>query len=157
MLCMARRPQLTEALKAQEGLRLVRYKDSKGIWTIGYGHNMEAKPLLWLMPGMSITKQMADVILDHDIDDTLLALDHFMAWWRDLDDVREQVIADMAFNMGVDADPRGGLDSFVNTLLAVKEHRWQEARDGMLASKWHRDVGARAEELAQMMLTGRAA
>jgi lysozyme len=151
-----RRPQLIEALKIHEGLRLMPYRDTVGKLSIGYGHNLEAKPLSWLKTTAPIPKRIAEVILELDVDDALGALDKFLPWWRDLDDVREQVLADMAFNMGVNADPRDGLDSFTNTLHAIRAGRWQDAHDGMLASKWAHQVGDRAKQLAEMMLTGRA-
>jgi lysozyme len=152
---MNRRPQLVEALKLHEGLRLSPYHDTKGFLTIGYGHNLDAKPLAWLRPATAITKRIAEAILDMDVDDAIRGLDTGLPWWRELDDVREQVLADMAFNMGMGAPGGGGLRSFVTTLGHVRAGRWAQAKAGMLASKWHRDVGARAEELAEMMLTGK--
>jgi lysozyme len=151
-----RRPQLIESLKIHEGLRLTTYRDSVGKLTVGYGHNLDAKPLPWLRIGVLIPKRIAEAILEQDADDAIAALDKFLPWWRQLDDVREQVLAEMAFNMGVNADPRDGLDSFTNTLRAVQGGRWQDAHDGMLASKWAQQVGERARELAEMMRTGRA-
>jgi lysozyme len=153
---MNRRPQLIEALKIHEGLRLVPYRDTAGKLTIGYGHNLEAKPLSWLRASSPIPKKVAELILDMDVDDALHSLDVYLPWWRTLDDVREQVLAEMAFNMGVDDDPRNGLDSFKNTLLAIREGRWREAQEGMLNSKWAGQVHGRAIELANMMLTGKA-
>lgn len=151
-----RRPQLVEALKVHEGFRARAYVDTVGKRTIGYGHNLSAKPLPWLRDGEAIPKRVAAAILEQDLDDAILSLDKFMPWWRELDDVREQVLAEMAFNMGVDADPRNGLDSFVNTLKAIREGRWEAAKAGMLSSKWAMQVGGRANTLAEMMLTGRA-
>lgn len=153
---MNRRPQLIEALKIHEGLRLTPYRDSVGKLTIGYGHNLEAKPLPWLRTSTSIPKKVAELILDMDVDDALHSLDVYLPWWRTLDDVREQVLAEMAFNMGVDDDPRNGLDSFKNTLMAIRQGNWLEAKEGMLNSKWAGQVHGRALELANMMLTGKA-
>lgn len=152
---MNRRPQLLEALKIHEGLRLVPYQDTVGKTTIGYGHNLDAKPLPWLYHGPAIPKRVAEAILEQDVDDAIRGLDVCIPWWRQLDDVREQVLADLSFNMGV-GNPRRGLSSFVNTLGAIQGGRWQDAHDGLLASKWARQVGARAHRLAAMMLTGRA-
>jgi lysozyme len=151
-----RRPQLLESLKVHEGLRLTAYRDPVGKLTTGYGHNLDAKPLPWLRVTATMPKRIAEAILEQDTDDALRALDVYLSWWRELDDVREQVLAEMSFNMGVNADPKDGLDSFVNTLRAVREGRWQAARDGMLNSLWARQVGSRSEVLADMMLTGRA-
>lgn len=47
-----------------------------------------------------------------------------------------------------------GLLKFGNTLRAAREMRWKDARDGMLASKWAGQVGRRASELAEQMMTG---
>lgn len=139
-----------------EGLRLSAYRDTVGKLTIGYGHNLDAKPLSWLRPNEPIPLWLAVAILNRDIDDTISSLDHFLPWWRGLDDVRQQVLCEMAFNMGVDANHADGLDSFINTLQAVREARWDAASDGMLNSKWARQVGSdRSTHLSCMMLTGR--
>jgi lysozyme len=148
------RTALLYALRHNEGLRLRAYRDTVGKLTIGYGHNLDAKPLSWLVTGASIPIRVAEAILEQDVDDTLHSLDAYLPWWSTLDEVRQGVLAEMAFNMGVDANPADGLDSFVNTLKAIEEGRWLSARDGMLSSKWARQVGDRAVVLASRMLTG---
>lgn len=153
---MNRRLQLVESLKIHEGLRLSPYRDTVGKLTIGYGHNLEAKPLYWLKTTVPIPKKVAELILDMDVDDALHSLDVYIPWWRQLDDVREQVLAEMAFNMGVDDNPKNGLDSFTNTLRAIREGRWEDAKEGMIHSKWAGQVHSRALDLANMMLTGKA-
>ena len=51
---------------AQEGLRLKAYRDSGGVWTIGYGHtSMAGAPRV--QSGMRITKEEADAILARDL------------------------------------------------------------------------------------------
>jgi lysozyme len=53
-------------IKQFEGLRLAAYRDSVGVWTIGYGHTAAAgdpKP----RAGMRITKGEADAILARDL------------------------------------------------------------------------------------------
>lgn len=54
----------------------------------------------------------------------------------------------MAFNM------QDRFLTFVNTLAAIKRGDYTAAADGMLASKWANQVGARAQRLAAMMRTG---
>ncbi|TAL80281.1 MAG: lysozyme [Beijerinckiaceae bacterium] len=50
----------------QEGLRLKAYRDSGGVWTIGYGHtSMAGAP--HVQSGMRITKGEADAILARDL------------------------------------------------------------------------------------------
>jgi lysozyme len=53
-------------LKEFEGLRLNAYKDSVGVWTIGYGHtSMAGEPVV--KAGLKITEQEAENILRRDI------------------------------------------------------------------------------------------
>ena len=55
----------------------------------------------------------------------------------------------MAFNLGV-----SGLITFKNTLRLISVGHYYEAAEEMLNSKWARQVGYRAEELAEQMRTG---
>ena len=48
-------------IKRYEGCRLKAYKDSVGVWTIGWGNTSHAKA------GMSITQQQAETFLKDDI------------------------------------------------------------------------------------------
>ncbi len=66
-----------------------------------------------------------------------------------MDDVRQRVIVDMAFNMGL-----GSLSKFKNTLGHIEAGRYEEASVEMLDSKWARQVGNRAQCLSNMMKTG---
>lgn len=54
------------AIEQREGLELHAYRDSVGVWTIGYGHTSMAGPP-HVNPGMTITKEQADSILTHDL------------------------------------------------------------------------------------------
>jgi lysozyme len=63
-----------------------------------------------------------------------------------LNDARKAVILNMAFNMGLPV-----LAQFKNTLRAVVEGRWDDAADGMLASRWAKQTGDRATRLARAM------
>lgn len=51
----------TDLIKKWEGLRLKAYKDTGGVWTIGYGHTATARP------GMVITLQEAEYLLAKDV------------------------------------------------------------------------------------------
>lgn len=71
-------------------------------------------------------------------------------WWRELDDVRQRVLLDMGFNLGV-----WGLMKFRKTLGHVQAHNFEHASIEMLDSKWAEQVGGRAKALSQMMRTGK--
>ena len=136
------------AKRAPDGTH-VAYRCPAGALTIGYGHNLDALPLLGLDELSCISEAQARKILIADAAVFAAALDKEIPWWRRLNAPRQAVLLNMAFNMGVD-----GLLKFKNTLRAVREMRWKDARDGMLASKWAGQVGRRASELAAQMLTG---
>ena len=60
-----------------------------------------------------------------------------------------RIIVDMAFNLGV---PR--LSNFKKMWAAIHENNFEEAAKEMLDSRWARQVGRRAIELARWMRTG---
>ncbi len=133
---------LIEDLKRDEGCRLTAYKDTVGVWTVGVGH-------AHVEPGTVWTQAQANAQLAADIAHIEASLDVHLPWWRTLDDVRQDVIANMAFNLGV-----ASLMTFGNTLGHVKRGEWELAAEGMLASKWAAQVHGRAMRLAEQMRTG---
>ena len=132
--------RLTELIANHELLRLKGYRDAVGKWTVGWGHNIEDRP---------ISRRAADIILEDDIDGTKAELLVYLPWYAGLDEVRRAVIVDMAFNMGV-----GGLMSFKKALTALRAHQYNTAAEEMLDSKWSQQVGARAQRLALVMRQG---
>lgn len=149
---------LKAELRRDEGEKLKAYKDSEGYWTIGVGHLIDpalgANPAPFgvdLRNGGVITKAQSDELLEQDIDRVEDDLDARLPWWRQLDEERQRVLANMCFNLGI-----GKLLKFVNTLPAIRDGRYQVAAAGMLSSKWAGQVGDRADRLAAMMRTGLA-
>ena len=137
--------RLIEQLRLHEGERRKPYRDTVGKLTVGIGRNLDDKGL---------RRDEIEYLLTNDIADARADLDRYLPWWRGLDPVRQRVLIDMAFNMGMGAPNRGGLLSFVNTLSNIRQGRYAEAADMMLASKWAQQVGRRAVRLATMMRTG---
>jgi lysozyme len=131
-------PALIAALRRDEGVRLKPYADTTGHLTIGVGHNLTDK-------GISLA--VAEAILDEDVDEVLLALLN-LPWFVALSDVRQQAVANMAFNLGV-----SGLLQFTRMVAALERGDYIAAASEMLASLWARQVGARADRLAVMMVT----
>jgi lysozyme len=66
-----------------------------------------------------------------------------------LDPVRQAVLEDMAYNLGVN-----GLLKFRTMLTALGKWDYAGAVAGMKKSKWWTQVGPRSKRLAKMMLTG---
>lgn len=121
-------------------------------WTIGYGHTGPEvhQGLVW-----SQAQAAEQLAIDLALHNALLA--RVLPWSATLSPPRRRVLQNMVFNMGWDnpKTPRlEGLSGFVHTLEAIRTGQWQVAHDGMLASGWAREVGARAVRLANQMLTG---
>lgn len=131
---------LKRQLRRHEGIRLKPYRDTVGKLTIGIGRNLDDK---------GISEAEASFLLDSDIASVLESLDNAFPWWKKLDDVRQRVLADMCFNMGI-----GGLLGFTNMLSAVRAENYRAAAAEMLSSRWAIQVGNRAKRLSQMMETG---
>jgi lysozyme len=140
------RELMKKQLEIHEGLRLRPYRDTVGKLTIGVGRNLD---------DVGLSREEAYLLLDADIARAEKDLDVGLPWWRQLDPVRQRVLLDMAFNMGMGSAAIGkGLLSFINTLRAVKEERYQDAADGMMLSMWAQQVKTRAVTLSGMMRTG---
>jgi lysozyme len=135
------RQKLLAQIILHEGKRFKPYKDTVGKLTIGVGRNLT---------DVGLSEDEINYLLVNDLKKVEDQLDNNLPWWKDLDVIRQRVLIDMAFNMGI-----RGLLGFTNTLKAVHEMRWNAAAEGMRQSKWAKQVGNRAKRLAQMMETGK--
>lgn len=81
-------------------------------------------------------------------------LDRLLPNWHKresgLNKVRREILLNMAFNMGLKT-----FRGFPKFWKAIKAKDWQEAAAQMLDSKWARQVGYRAKELAEAMESGK--
>jgi lysozyme len=122
--------------------RHLAYQDIKDIWTVGYGRNLL---------GAGLSPAEADLLLDNDIDAALRGCRLFFPWFATLDEVRQQVLVEMAFNLGL---PR--LLRFERMLAALERHDYATAAQEARRSQWARQVKGRADTLATMLETGAA-
>ena len=143
-------PNTLAQVKRHEGLSLVPYLCPAGFLTIGYGHNIYAGNGPDIKEDDRITEKEAEKLLELDLRAVGTSLDSALAGWRKLDEPRQAVLLNMAFNLGV-----RGLLGFRKALAAVKAGDFETAAAEMLDSKWRRDVKGRAYELAEQMRTGR--
>lgn len=120
------------------------YKDSRGIFTIGIGHMVDERL------GGGISYEIAQAILDEDVEVSIASLNVYIPWWTELDEVRQLILVDMCFNLGIKK-----LLKFRNTLAAIKNRNWDAAADGMRNSLWYQQTKRRARRLVAMMETGR--
>ena len=129
--------QLAQQLMIDEGFKPKVYKCSAGKLTVGYGHNLEDEE----MP-----EEVAATLLIWKIGKCLRECERF-DWFAGLSGTRKEVIINMVFNMGY-----AGVSEFRNMIAAIYAKDWPDAGFEMLDSKWHSDVGERAERLARIMV-----
>lgn len=148
---------LRAQLVRDEGVRLSPYIDTTGHLTIGCGRNLDANPITPAELSVigsdcrsgTIRLDQAMLLLNEDIQRTVSGLSGALPWFSVLDDVRQRVLINMAFNMGIH-----GLLEFKDMLKSARNGSYYVASRHMLASKWARQVGARAQRLAEMMALG---
>lgn len=131
---------LLEQLKRHEGLRLKVYKCPAGRLTIGYGRNVEDR---------GITKKEAEYLLNNDVEDCEKELKISFTWYNNLDHVRQSVLINMCFNMGIRK-----LKQFKKMIHYIESKEWDKAADEMKDSNWFNQVGDRAVELITQMRSG---
>jgi lysozyme len=142
---------LAADIARDEGCRLCAYQDTLGVWTVGYGH-------AHVPPGTVWTQAQADDQLAADIARAAGLLDAHIPWWRGLADPRQDVLANMTFNLGwLSRDGRRGLGAFHTTLALIKAGDYAAAAAHMLSLPWAHQVGARAARLSAQMRSGQRA
>jgi len=155
------RTHLLKQLMKSEGLRLEVYQDTLGIDTIGVGRNLKDRgitkeeldaldiPNIETVYQHGITESDAMFLLENDVqivEEELLKAHPCIA---ELDAVRQLVLVDMAFNMGV---PR--LCKFKKMWAGVHEGDFRTAAKEMLDSRWAVQVKSRSHKLAHAMHHG---
>lgn len=151
-----------EQLKRHEGFRGTPYKCTANKWTIGYGRNIEDNPLkpsemesIGLGPTippleLEITKEQATKLLEMDVKKYIHAVDtSFPDVMQLLNEPRKWVLYNMAFNMGMTS-----IRKFNGMLSGILQGNFIKASVEMLDSKWAKQVGKRAQELALQMKKG---
>jgi len=131
--------KLSESLRKHEGLKLLPYKDTEGFLTIGFGTNLDT----------GITIQEAYMLLDMRLKRFEKELDIGFPSWRTHNDARQNVIIEMAYNLGIKR-----LKKFVKMWTALESNDYNHAALEMLNSRWREQVKGRAETLADQMQSG---
>lgn len=135
------RSRLSKQLEIDEGRRRRLYKDTVGKWTIGVGRNIEDRGL---------RDDEIDLMLSNDIDEAVGIARALIPNFDNLDDVRQEVVANMALNLGMTR-----LSGFKQFLAALMRNDYQRATAEMMDSKWYDQVGDRGKRLAYAMREGR--
>jgi len=132
--------RLISILIRHEGLKTKPYVDTTGKMTIGIGRNLTDN---------GITEGEAIVLLKNDIERCEKEVVRLIPRFWGLDSVRQEVIINMLFNLGLPSFSR-----FKLFIAAVNNGEYLEASKHMLDSVWAEQVGNRAKELAKAMEVG---
>lgn len=152
---------LLDKIIEHEGMVLNVYQDTLGIDTIGIGRNLRDRgiskeeldhmdiPNIGIIYSHGINEADARYLAMNDIKIVEQELAAVHPCINDLDSVRQMILIDMAFNMGV---PR--LCKFKKMWYAIHERHFDAASYEMIDSKWATQVGNRAHKLAEAMRKG---
>lgn len=140
---------IRELLSLHEGREPSAYPDSLGFLTIGVGHLIDKKK------GGKLPEPIIDALLDYDIAEARRLLLSAWPFVAGLDAVRQTVLIDMTFNLGVEPFDHDGFKDWPNFVRQVEARQFALAAQNMRNTQpWASQVGARAERLAKMMESG---
>ena len=140
---------LREQLKIDEGVKYEIYKDHLGYPTFGIGHLItEDDPEHGEPDGTEISEDRVNEVFESDVAKFVSEAKILFSDLDELPDVAQQVIVNMAFNMG-----RPRLSKFKNFIAGVNDRDWVRAAEEMMDSRWANQVGARATRLRNLILT----
>ena len=140
---------LREQLKVDEGVKYEIYKDHLGYPTFGIGHLItENDPEHGEPDGTEISEDRVNEVFETDVAKFVSESKILFPDLDDLPDVAQQVIVNMAFNMG-----RPRLSKFKNFIAGVNDRDWTRAAEEMMDSRWATQVGDRAIRLRNQILT----
>jgi GH24 family phage-related lysozyme (muramidase) len=136
-------------ITGHEGLRLKRYPDSRGIWTIARGFNLEAPGAAAVcakagvdfpavMAGAAITLDQANAIFNAQYQATVAAARRSIPGIDDAPENAGAVVCDMIFELG-----EAGFMAFHHAVAGIRARDWKAAIAGMQASKWATQVPSR--------------
>ncbi|KAB0556214.1 glycoside hydrolase family protein [Pantoea stewartii] len=144
--------QIAQMLRADEGFSPAPYIDTEGYPTIGTGLRIGPKGAKLANYTFSISPGISDAWMQEIANgyrQKLAANPKIAQAWQACDEVRKDVLLNMAYQMG-----STGLTGFTTTLSLIAKKQFQQAATQMLNSLWARQTPLRAARLANVMTIG---
>jgi len=143
-----------DLIKQHEGYSSTVYKCPAGKRTIGWGHNIETRPLPADIAGRLhangvILPDDAERILSDDIATAVQDCQRVYFGFDQFSEARKSALTDFMFNAGMTTALK-----FVNMRKAIIDGDWNRAADEMYFSRWFEQVGDRAEAIIGMVRQG---
>lgn len=138
--------ELRRDIQLSESCVLTAYKDTKGFWTVAWGHKL---PVGHDWAGYSVTQDAADEMLVQDILDAQ-ALTQTLIERVVCNRVRANALTELVFNMGLSTWKK-----FIHCRAAWQAQAWKTAAAELMNSDWYNQVHAtRGDRLCGYLLTG---
>lgn len=130
---------LKKWIKSHEGFSSHLYLDTVGKRTIGFGRNIEDN---------GISKDEGEYLFDNDFNRCVSDLKNYI-WYTDQPQHIQDALTNMCFNLGINR-----LLGFKKMITALMKKDYTEAAIEALDSKWAKQVGKRANDVALMIRQG---
>lgn len=147
---------LADRIKKHEGYRREPYQDTRGFWTVGWGHLIHhIRPQAWATLGDLLEHVSSPHVHEKWFEQDLARAERDAktyigaALFAELSPNRQNVLVEMAFQLG-----GAGLRSFVKLKKAIEEHRWIAAGEEILDSRLAKQTPERAKFYANQMSGG---
>lgn len=171
--------RMCEQAELHEGFRPKLYKDTVGKWTVGIGYNVDDRGLAPLSAALGRTITMsylrdvgltlgeARIVLRIDLKNFEAGARKRFPLYDKLNEVRQRVVVDLAFNIGTKA---AGFVSAIGAVTAALQQTdpriiqlcWDASCYHLMDSLWANQVDdglggrfGRADRLCQMLRTGK--
>ena len=139
--------EMTEEIKADEGVVHEIYLDHLGLPTVGVGHLiLEHDPEHGLDVGTQVGEERVAELFEADLYTCVAETKLLYPQFEELPAEAQKILCNMMFNMG-----RPRLSRFHKMKKAVDSSDWKEAANQMLDSKWAKQVPNRANRLIERM------
>lgn len=136
--------KIIEMLRRHEGVRKYVYLDHLGYETIGVGRCIKEGV------GLGLSDDEIDYLLTNDVTRCIKELGKAFSWFSSLDEVRRDAMINLCFQLGL---PK--LLKFQNFLAEMAEGNFELAAPHLLDSLYARQTPARANEIAEMIVSGK--
>jgi lysozyme len=131
---------------------LISYRDTNDVWTLGWGHNLEAHPDPNYPPkaGTTCTADQAEIWLVADVILAESKMRLHWPWMQQLPPGVYDACVELVFNMGV-----GGLATFLEFLRSLQKLDYDSAAYHLKDSKWYTQVKSeRGDRLVNQVRRG---
>jgi len=138
-----------EQLKIDEGIKHECYLCSENVPTFGVGHKiLESDPEYGMPLGTEVSEERIWEVFQDDLAIAINECEILFSTpiWSKFPDEVQEVCVNMMFNLG-----RPRYSKFIKHLAALEAHDWAEAGAEARDSRWHKQVGNRAERLCQKL------